>query len=101
MTSLTKRKTRIAPLVACLLLASLAAAAPVIQPPSGRIAVVADPVTHHRFNDGSGDFFKWEDLLATGVTEVRISNQNIGLKVPMAEWDWAKTHPHPSAVSGN
>ncbi len=50
-------------------------------------------VTHHRFNDGSGDFFKWDDLLATGVTEVRISNQNVGLKVPMAEWDWAKNHP--------
>jgi hypothetical protein len=49
-------------------------------------------VTHHRFNDASGDFFKWKDVLALGVTEVRIPNQNIGLKTPMADWDWAKEH---------
>jgi hypothetical protein len=49
-------------------------------------------VTHHPANDDAGDFFTWQQILDFGVEEVRITDQNINLKVALEEWDWAKTH---------
>lgn len=49
-------------------------------------------ITHHPANDNAGDFYKWQDILDFGVEEVRIPDQNIHLKVDIAEWDWAKNH---------
>lgn len=50
-------------------------------------------ITHHPANDNSGDFYKWQDILDFGIEEVRIPDQNIDLKVNIAQWDWAKNHP--------
>lgn len=50
-------------------------------------------LTHHPANDNAGDFYKWKDILAFGVEEVRIPDQNTHLKVKTAQWDWAKDHP--------
>ena len=50
-------------------------------------------VTHHPANDNAGDFYTWQKILDFGVEEVRIPDQNINLKVDIAEWDWAKNHP--------
>lgn len=50
-------------------------------------------ITHHPANDNSGDFYKWQDILDFGIEEVRIPDQNIDLKVNIAQWDWAKDHP--------
>jgi len=50
-------------------------------------------VTHHPANDDAGDFYTWQDILDFEVEEVRIPDQNINLKVDIAEWDWAKDHP--------
>jgi hypothetical protein len=50
-------------------------------------------MTHHPANDDAGDFYAWQDILDFGVEEVRIPDQNINLKVDIAEWDWAKDHP--------
>ena len=33
-----------------------------------------------------------EELLDFGIEEVRIPDQNINLKLPIADWDWAKNH---------
>ncbi len=52
-------------------------------------------VTHHAANDDAGDFYEWQDILDFGVEEVRIPDQNSKLKVPLAEWNWAKNHPDP------
>jgi hypothetical protein len=52
-------------------------------------------VTHHPANDDAGDFYTWQQILHFGVEEVRIPDQNINLKVDLAEWDWAKNHPDP------
>lgn len=52
-------------------------------------------VTHHPANDNAGDFYKWQQILDFGVEEVRIPDQNINLKVDIAEWDWAKNHSDP------
>lgn len=52
-------------------------------------------VTHHPANDDAGDFFEWQQILGFGLEEVRIPDQNINLKVDMAQWDWAKNHPDP------
>ena len=49
-------------------------------------------ITHHPANDNAGDFFKWQQILDFGIEEVRIPDQNIKLKVPIADWDWAKNH---------
>lgn len=52
-------------------------------------------VTHHAANDDAGDFYEWQDILDFGVEEVRIPDQNTNLKVSLADWDWAKSHPDP------
>lgn len=49
-------------------------------------------ITHHPANDNAGDFYTWQQILDFGVEEVRIPDQNIKLKVKLAEWDWAKNH---------
>ena len=49
-------------------------------------------ITHHPANDNAGDFYKWQEILDFDIEEVRIPDQNIKLKVPLAEWDWAKNH---------
>lgn len=49
-------------------------------------------VTHHPANDDAGDFYKWQDILDFGVEEIRIPDQNINLKVDIAQWDWAKNY---------
>ncbi|MHB0753749.1 hypothetical protein [Polaribacter sp. M15] len=49
-------------------------------------------ITHHPANDNAGDFYTWQQILDFGVEEVRIPDQNIKLKVPIAEWNWAKNH---------
>jgi len=50
-------------------------------------------VTHHPANDDAGDFYTWQQILDFDIEEVRIPDQNINLKVDLAEWDWAKDHP--------
>lgn len=50
-------------------------------------------ITHHPANDNAGDFYEWKQILAFGVEEIRIPDQNINLKVDLNEWDWAKDHP--------
>ncbi|MBI0398485.1 hypothetical protein [Cyclobacterium marinum] len=52
-------------------------------------------ITHHPANDNAGDFYTWNQVLDFGVEEVRIPDQNINLKVDLAQWDWAKNHPDP------
>lgn len=52
-------------------------------------------VTHHPANDDAGDFYTWQQILDFGVEEVRIPDQNIKLKVNIAEWDWARDHKDP------
>ncbi|QCX02293.1 hypothetical protein FGM00_05365 [Aggregatimonas sangjinii] len=52
-------------------------------------------VTHHPANDDAGDFYTWQQIMDFGVEEVRIPDQNVHLKVGLAEWDWAKNHPDP------
>jgi len=47
---------------------------------------------HHPANDNAGDFYTWQQILDFGVEEVRIPDQNIKLKVPIEQWDWAKNH---------
>ena len=49
-------------------------------------------ITHHPANDNAGDFYKWQEILDFGIEEVRIPDQNIKLKVSIADWDWAKNH---------
>ncbi|WP_299012554.1 hypothetical protein [uncultured Polaribacter sp.] len=49
-------------------------------------------ITHHPANDDAGDFYTWQQILDFGVEEVRIPDQNIKLKVPIKEWDWARDH---------
>lgn len=50
-------------------------------------------ITHHSANDNSGDFYKWQQILDFGVEEVRIPDQNINLKVDIAQWNWAMNNP--------
>jgi hypothetical protein len=50
-------------------------------------------VTHHPVNDNSGEYYTWDEMLAFGVEEVRIPDQNINLKLDREEWDWAMNHP--------
>ncbi len=50
-------------------------------------------LTHHPANDNAGDFYTWQQILDFGIEEVRIPDQNIDLKVDIAEWDWARDHP--------
>jgi hypothetical protein len=54
-------------------------------------------VSHHPANDNSGDFFTWAQILAFGVTEHQIGDQNVGLQVLISTglWDWAQNHPKP------
>lgn len=49
-------------------------------------------ITHHPANDNAGDIYTWQQILDFGIEEVRIPDQNIKLKVPIAQWDWAKNH---------
>ena len=49
-------------------------------------------VTHHPANDNAGDFYTWQKMLDFDIEEVRIPDQNINLKVDIAEWDWARDH---------
>ena len=51
-------------------------------------------VSHHPANDDSGDFFTWKQILAFGITEHQIGDQNAGLKTAVQAWDWAKNHPN-------
>jgi len=54
-------------------------------------------VSHHPANDDSGDFFTWAQILAFGVTEHQIGDQNVGLQVLISTglWDWAENHSRP------
>jgi hypothetical protein len=52
-------------------------------------------ITHHPANDDAGDFYTWQQILDFGVEEVRIPDQNIKLKVNLAEWNWARDHKDP------
>ncbi len=54
-------------------------------------------LTHHPVNDGSGDFFKYRQILDLGVEEVRIPDQNgsrldNGLQRPEWAFYWARDH---------
>lgn len=54
-------------------------------------------LTHHPVNDGSGDYFKWNQILQLGVNEVRIPDQNgtklgKGLQRPLWAFHWARDH---------
>ncbi len=49
-------------------------------------------VSHHPANDNSGDVFEWTEILAFGITEHQIGDQNVGLQTPINQWDWAKDH---------
>ncbi|MCQ1060512.1 hypothetical protein ACQKPX_13290 [Photobacterium sp. DNB23_23_1] len=49
-------------------------------------------VSHHPFNDNSGDFFTWQQILDFGVVEHQIGDQNVKLQTPTDAWDWAKNH---------
>lgn len=51
-------------------------------------------VSHHPANDNSGDFYTWKQILAFGVREHQIGDQNVELKTGMEFWDWAKNHPN-------
>ncbi|VGO12521.1 hypothetical protein PDESU_01074 [Pontiella desulfatans] len=57
-------------------------------------------VSHHPANDDSGDIFTWAQILAFGVTEHQIGDQNVGLQVLMSSglWDWAEGHGNPAMV---
>lgn len=50
-------------------------------------------ITHHPANDDAGDFYEWQKILDFGIEEVRIPDQNLKLKVDLAEWDWARNNP--------
>ncbi len=50
-------------------------------------------ITHHPANDNAGEYYTWDEILAFGVEEVRIPDQNINLKVDIEKWDWAMNHP--------
>ena len=52
-------------------------------------------VSHHPANDNSGDVFTWKEILAFGVTEHQIGDQNKGLQTAMDPWDWARNHADP------
>ena len=52
-------------------------------------------VSHHPASDNSGDFFSWEEILAFGITEHQIGDQNVGLQTATDPWDWAKDHGEP------
>lgn len=52
-------------------------------------------ITHHRANDDSGDFFTWKQVLDSGIEELRITDQNLNLKVPLDEWLWARDSKDP------
>ena len=54
-------------------------------------------LTHHPVNDGSGDFFRYQQILDFGVQEVRIPDQNgrsldDGLQRPEWAFYWARDH---------
>lgn len=53
-------------------------------------------VSHHPANDHSGDYFTWEQILAFGVTEHQIGDQNVELQTKPHLWDWANNHPDPA-----
>jgi hypothetical protein len=57
-------------------------------------------ISHHPANDNSGDFFTWAQILAFGVTDHQIGDQNVGLQVLISSglWDWAENHPRPEIV---
>jgi hypothetical protein len=59
-------------------------------------------LTHHPVNDGSGDFFKWKQILDFGAEIVRIPDQNgynahigRGLQRPLWAFYWARDHKDP------
>lgn len=52
-------------------------------------------VSHHPANDNAGDFFSWQQILAYGVMEHQIGDQNVGLKTTPDAWEWAKQHRDP------
>lgn len=51
-------------------------------------------ISHHPANDNSGDVFTWAEILAFGITEHQIGDQNVGLQVLISSglWDWAENH---------
>lgn len=53
-------------------------------------------VSHHPANDNSGDFFGWDEVLAFGVAEHQIGDQNRLLQSDPAAWDWAQDHADPA-----
>ena len=55
-------------------------------------------VSHHPANDNSGDYFTWSQILAFGVKEHQIVDQNQRLQSPVDAWDWAHEHPSPDVA---
>lgn len=55
-------------------------------------------VSHHPANDNSGDYFTWSQILAFGVREHQIVDQNQRLQGPIDMWDWAREHPSPGVA---
>ncbi|QDU88933.1 Bacterial alpha-L-rhamnosidase [Pirellulimonas nuda] len=52
-------------------------------------------VSHHPANDDSGDFFEWPEILAFGIEEHQIGDQNTLLQTTKTPWDWARKQPDP------
>ena len=52
-------------------------------------------ISHHPANDNSGDVFSWAEILAFGVAEHQIGDQNVGLQAAINQWDWARDHSEP------
>ncbi|RMF39807.1 MAG: hypothetical protein D6753_12950 [Planctomycetota bacterium] len=53
-------------------------------------------ISHHPANDNAGDYFSWSQILALGVREHQIGDQNVGLRSDVPAWDWAKDHRCPA-----
>lgn len=49
-------------------------------------------VSHHPANDNSGDFFRWPEILAFGIKEHQVGDQNELLQTAKKPWDWAREH---------
>ena len=50
-------------------------------------------VSHHPANDNSGDYFQWSEILAFGIKEHQIGDQNVLLQTAKKPWIWAREHP--------
>jgi hypothetical protein len=71
-----------------------------LQAADANIRQFVHVISHHPANDNSGDFFTWAQILAFGVTEHQIGDQNVGLQVLISSglWNWAENHPRAEIV---